>query len=248
MTQVTPITDYDDNDYEDGFWSVRSYENDIEQFVLSKLVPKSAHAFLDVGGGFGRLIPAYQGVVKNSITLFDYSEKLLASARKKYAEDKRFKAVQGNFYEMPFEKESFDAGCSVRVIHHVENVDQYFSEIARVLKSNSYFVLEYANKRNTLEILRWVLRRTTINPFSVQPENRSEKGLTYNFHPRYINLMLRKHGLKVEKKVASSLFRLGFLKRLIGQQRLARLENAIPFWLRVGTLSPSIFLKLRKSN
>lgn len=240
------IADYNDIDYESDFWAKRIYEDSIEQYVLSKLLPGYIKYFIDIGGGFGRLAKTYSRFVRQKITIFDFSEKLLLSAKEKYGQDKKYDFVQGSFYDMPFEKSSFDGGCSVRVIHHVEDVDKYLSEISRVLKKDAIFVLEFANKRNLVEIIRKIFCRAKLNPFSLEPQNRSSKGLTYNFHPKYLSNKLAENGFEIVQSVDSSLFRSPFLKKFVGQARLAKIENLIPFFLRRFQLSPSVFLEIRK--
>jgi ubiquinone/menaquinone biosynthesis C-methylase UbiE len=240
------IADYQDTDYEQGFWGERQYEDLIEQAMIRRLIQGPYASLIDVGGGFGRLIPSYISAVKERSVLFDYSQKLLDSAKLRYRNEPRFEAVQGSFYEMPIEKHVFDAAISIRVIHHVEDVATYLKEINRVLKPGATFILEYANKRNWLEIVRRVLGRSKLHPFSLAPENRSVSGLTINFHPRYLKRMLKWNGFIIEKQVASSLLRSPILKRLVGQKMMAKMENSIPLWIRPFAITPSVFLVLRK--
>ncbi|OGI09983.1 MAG: hypothetical protein A2Y40_02145 [Candidatus Margulisbacteria bacterium GWF2_35_9] len=240
------ITDYDDINYESDFWSDRHYENIIEQSIIKKMLNKSVSNFIDCGAGFGRLVPSYEKIIDKKIVLFDYSKKLLDSAKKKYGDKKNIDFVQGSLYEIPFDDNFFDGGVSVRVLHHVEDVPRFFSELNRVLKNNSVFILEYANKRNVLEITRAMFRRSKLHPFSIKPENRSDIGLTINFHPRYIQTELIKHGFIIEKKVASSIFRLSILKRILGQKFLSTIEVQMPLFMKRLLISPSTFLRIRK--
>lgn len=244
-TNQVSITDYNDTDYEQGFWSQRTYEDLLEKDHLASLLPLNIHQVIDVGGGFGRLSTVYVPRTSGQAVLFDYSEKLLASARNKHNYP-QLKMVQGSFYNLPFSSGKFDVALSVRVIHHVEDVPLYLSEISRVLKKDGLFILEFANKRNLLEILRWVFRKSRTNPFERNPQNRSDKGLTINFHPSYIRDQVHLAGFEIVEQRASSLLRLPILKKLIGQARLFHLEKTLPLFLKRHSLSPSIFLKLRK--
>ena len=58
--------------------------------------------------------------------------------------------------------------------------------------------------------------------------------------------MLKKNSFVIENQIASSLLRTTFLKKSIGQAKLAEIEKRLPGWLKKYSLSPSIFLKLRK--
>ncbi|MEK6557851.1 MAG: class I SAM-dependent methyltransferase, partial [Candidatus Margulisiibacteriota bacterium] len=169
------ITDYNDTDYEQGFWSSRTYEDLLEKGHVASLLPLSFDRIIDVGGGFGRLAPVYTPRTLDQAILFDYSDELLNSAKKVYANLATLKMVQGSFYNLPFSAGEFDVALSVRVIHHVEDVPCYLSEISRVLKKDGLFVLEFANKQNLLEIFRWIFGRSRTNPFEKQPQNRSDK-------------------------------------------------------------------------
>ena len=246
MTDNRNITDYDDTEYEADFWGPRQYEDLVEKDVLAKFLSKKYDNFLDLGAGFGRLAVVYKDKATKA-TLLDYSKKLLDSAKKKFAKDKNLDFVQGSFYDLPFDDEYFDGGCSVRVMHHVEDPDSYFKELHRVLKKDAEFILEFANKRNVLEIVRSVLgKKDALHPFSKQPENRSQKGLTYNFHPSFIKQKLKEHGFIIVKKVDSSLLRSPFLKKVVGQERLAKLEKIVPLWIRKTCYTPSVFVKVKK--
>ncbi|MDD4527868.1 MAG: class I SAM-dependent methyltransferase [Candidatus Margulisbacteria bacterium] len=246
MTTKRNITDYNDTEYEADFWGSRQYEDLVEKDVLQKFLADSYDNFLDLGAGFGRLAPVYKDRSQKA-TLLDYSDKLLASAKEKLGKNKNLSFVQGSFYELPFDNETFDGGCSVRVMHHVEDPDTYFKELNRVLKKDAEFILEVANKRNWLEIIRKLLgKKDALNPFTRTPENRSIKGLTYNFHPIYISEKLSQHGFIVVAKVDSSLLRSPLLKKVVGQSRLASVEKLIPFWMRKTAYTPSLFLKIKK--
>ncbi len=246
MANKRNITNYNDTNYEADFWGSRQYEDLIEKDVLQKMLSKNYDSFLDLGAGFGRLAPVYKDKAKKA-TLLDYSDKLLVSAKEKLGKNKNLSFVQGSFYELPFDKDTFDGGCSIRVMHHVEDPDLYFKELNRVLKKDAVFILEVANKRNWLEIVRKLLgKKDALNPFSRTPENRSQKGLTYNFHPAYIREKLAEHGFVIVSKVDSSLLRSPILKKIVGQSRLAFIEKLIPFWVRKTSYTPSIFFKINK--
>lgn len=240
------ITNYNDTEYEKDFWGTRQYEDLIEKDVLSKLLNNQYKSFLDLGAGFGRLVPVYQDKA-SEVTLLDYSDKLLASAKQKWGDFNNLRFVKGSFYELPFKDARFDGGCSVRVMHHVEDVDKFFDELSRVLAKDAEFILEIANKRNWLEILRKLFgKKDALNPFTTLPENRSKKGLTYNFHPLFIKEKLGEYGFVVIKSVDSSLLRAPFLKKIFGQSRLAFIEKQIPLWMRKTGYTPSLFLKIKK--
>ena len=77
------LADYNDKNYDyTKYWDGRDYENASEFIALEKLLPNvydQSKKVIDVGGGFGRLLPIFKkrfGV----IYIFDYSKKLLETA------------------------------------------------------------------------------------------------------------------------------------------------------------------------
>lgn len=240
------IEDYGDYNYEEDFWSEREYENLVEQHVVRRLLSQPVQRLLDIGAGFGRLVSAYDELTREKIVLFDYSKQLLDKAKKRFQKNRKLECIQGSFYDIPFDDGYFDGAVSVRVLHHVEDVPHFFSELNRVLSVNAVCVIEFANKRNVLEICRRIMLKSRMHPFSRTPENRSSKGLTYNFHPGYIKDIAQNYGFKIESRCSSSLFRSSFLKKIFGHRRLSSIEKHVPQMLKRWLLSPSVFYKLRK--
>ena len=120
------------------------------------------------------------------------------------------------------------------------------AELTRILKPGGRAVIEIANKRNILEILRWCLGRSQMRPFSPEPASRNRAGF-YNFHPRRTEEIFRQNGLKIKKVLGVSNFRAGFLKKL-GAPVLCfaeRLAQGLSGRLK---LSPSLFYLLEKQG
>ena len=114
-----------------------------------------------------------------------------------------------------------------------------------VLKPGGIFVLEYANKRNALEIARCLAGRSGVKPFDHEPSRRSDS-VYYNFHPKYVEEQLKAAGFVIEDQMAVSLFRSARLKKAFGKEKLTKLERPLQHPLGKLKLSPSVFLKLRK--
>lgn len=239
------ITDYSDFDYKKNFWESadRRYEDFCDRLVLRRLLPKAGEKFADICGGFGRLAGEYLGRYKETC-LFDYAPNLLAQAKDKYGD--ALKTVQGSVYELPFEKDEFDSLIMVRAAHHLNDLPKAVGELARVLKTGGRAIVEIANKRNLLEILRWLFKRSAMRPFSLEPTSRNQAGF-YNFHPKYVEKIFRQNNLRIKKVLGADNFRAGFLKKL-GSPALCfaeRLTQGLSGRLK---LSPSIFYLLEKQG
>lgn len=108
---------------------------------------------LDIGCGKGRYIKflAQRG---GEVTGIDLSEEMLNGAKEELKKSGlRAVLVQGQSTELPFPNQSFDSAVSVGAIHHNlwNDIQQSFSEAARVLKPDSIFVFQGRSKRDTMK-------------------------------------------------------------------------------------------------
>ena len=139
----------------------------------------------------------------------------------------------------------YDNAVCVRVMHHIENIPAFFAQVNMVLRDGGAFIFEYANKKNLLEILRYLFRRPNIGPFDYHPSKR-KANIYYNFHPDYVRDMLAQNGFVIEKELAVSLFRSKFLKKLFGWRFLSGLERRLQKPLARFHPGPSVFVRARK--
>ncbi len=254
---MNKIADYDTYDYDySTYWSKREYEHNAEVLVLSKLLSKEKGKwFLDIGGSFGRLTDQYFKRFSNPV-IVDYSLKTL---QKNYANlTKRFpniELISANAYYLPFKDNCFSGSLMVRVLHHIENQNECFTEIKRVLNNNGIHIQEYANKIHIKAVLRAILSFNfdlfNKEPFQ-QPDKHNYEGtkegskvLFLNYHPSFISTLLRNLGFKIESKYGCSFFRIDLLKRILGVNLLTILENISQRTLSWANISPSIFIKAR---
>ena len=113
-----------------------------EKVLLDQISPKVKHV-LDLGTGDGRLLslvllqnPSAEGVA------LDFSEPMIAQAKKRFANDKRVTIVKHDFsYQLPGNLGCFDAVVSSLAIHHLtdERKKQLYSEIFNHLNSGGVF-------------------------------------------------------------------------------------------------------------
>lgn len=239
------ICDYSDTDYQ-AFWAdgTRDYEDAVERIALRRLVQPISGSCLEIGAGYGRLVNEYADRC-DSILLTDYAENLLEQARRRVSVLglEQAECRVWNLYELNRLGQQFDNAVCVRVLHHVEDVPEFFRQVNLALHDGGHFIFEFANKRNLLEIFRWAFRRHNIAPFDRRPTARKDD-VYYNFHPDYIREQLRENGFVIEKELSVSLFRSKVLKRLIPARWLAAVEK--PLQGGPWKLSPSIFVRARK--
>lgn len=244
MGQV--IADYTGFDYKKNFWEgqKREYEHFADRLAVRRLLPKQGERIADICGGFGRLLPEYFGKFKE-VHLFDYAQNLLDQAKQTHGD--KVITTQGSVYQLPYKNEMFDTCVMVRASHHMENLPGAIAEIARVIKPQGRFIIEIANKRNVLEIVRFLLGRSSMRPFDLKPTSRNEQGF-YNFHPAYVENIFKQNGLKIKTVLFVSFFRLPILKKIFGWRVLAGLEWLVQYPLGWCKLSPSIYYLLEKKQ
>jgi len=130
---------------------------------------------------------------------------------------------------------------TVRVVHHLSEPAIFFNEVSRVLKPESLFFLEFANKRNLKNILKFLAGKAAGSPFGREPLQVGDTILDY--HPVYIKSLLKDLKFKVLKQLSVSNFRLGYLKKHVGLKTLLFFENLYQNLFSFADLGPSIFLK-----
>jgi SAM-dependent methyltransferase len=191
---------------------------------------------LELGAGFGRLSSFYSGY--EQVILVDYAKSQLEEARNRLG-DEKYIYVAANIYQLPFTDASCDAAAMIRVIHHFADVPAALRQIRAVLSAGAVFILEYANKRNLKAMLRYGLGRQTWSPYTPEPVEFVK--LHFDFHPHYIQNVLRGADFQVQRSLSVSYFRLGILKRLLPTSVLVQMDSLVQSsgWL----YSPSVFTR-----
>ena len=237
-----PICDYENSSYRTDFWEDqgRDYEDLAERVALRRLLPPAGQRLLDIGAGFGRLASLYDGY--KQVVLLDYSFSQLAYARSRLG-DERFTYVAADIYRLPLATNAVDTTVMVRVLHHLADVPLALQQIARVIRPQGTFILEFANKRHIKNILKHVLGRTApdANPYRREPYEFAP--LHFDYHPTWVADQLEHAGFAAERRLSVSLFRMGFLKRRIPPALLARVDGALQSLTAPLAPAPSIFIR-----
>ena len=236
------IIDYEGSDYRTAFWEGqgREYEDLAERFALRSLLPPAGERIIDIGGGFGRLLDLYDGY--KQVVLMDYSRSQLQDAQQRLGQG-RITYVAANVYEMPFTAGAFDTAIMVRVLHHLSDAPGAMRSVRQILRPGGTFVLEYANKRNLKAILRYLLRRQSVSPFAREPWEFAP--LHFDFHPAHVEQSLAGADLHIERQLAVSHFRIGWLKRHVPAHILATADRWLQQPLAGLKCTPSMFVLSR---
>jgi ubiquinone/menaquinone biosynthesis C-methylase UbiE len=239
------ICDYEGSAYQTEFWGQgREYEDAAERAALRHLLPPTGHRLIDIGGGYGRLVPLYSGY--DEVVIFDYALSQLRQAQELWGDRgpngrPRYIYVAGDFYQLPFAPSAFDTTVMVRTLHHAVAAPSVLSGLSPILASNGTLVLEFANKRNLKAILRYLMGQQSWSPFDREPVE--FVSLNFDFHPAWIQEQLAQVGFRIEERRAVSTFRLALLKRFVPTTVLVALDRLCQPLGAVFPLSPSVFIR-----
>lgn len=245
---------YDDPQFDyQKYWQGREYENEVEKSTLKKILlsirPKDS--LLDIGGGFGRLVPIYAPIFKKCV-LVDPSEKLLSYSKKLKKNYPNFEVKKGIVENLPFKNDSFQVAICIRVFHHLKNPQKAIKEIKRVLKPKGFLILEFANKIRFKNILKAIFSLDFNFFFNHLPLNiSSNKNIPFvSYHPNQIKTLLLANGFEIKKIISVSNFRLPLIKKIVPLKVLLKLEEIFSFLSSflpfLSFFGPSVFILAQK--
>ncbi|MGD8967232.1 MAG: class I SAM-dependent methyltransferase [Anaerolineae bacterium] len=239
------ICDYEGSAYRTEFWGQgREYEDAAERVALRHLLPPTGLRLIDIGGGYGRLVPLYGSY--DEVVIFDYALSQLCQAQELWGNRgpdgrPRYYYVAGDFYELPFAPGLFDTVAMVRTLHHAVDAPSVLHGLSQILVPQGTLVLEFANKRNLKAILRYLIGQQSWSPFDRKPVEFVP--LNFDFHPAWIQQQLAQVGLQLRERRAVSTFRSALLKRLVPTDVLVALDRLCQPMGGLLPLSPSVFVR-----
>ncbi|MDP3917740.1 MAG: class I SAM-dependent methyltransferase [Candidatus Woesebacteria bacterium] len=248
---------YDNYDYP-SYWKGREYEHQSEFLALKKLVAKipKVNKIIEIGTGFGRLLPSYQFRSKK-IVLTDPSAKLISIARKKYSKFKNIEFIQTKLQNIPnlIKSKSFDLAIMVRVLHHIEDIDEAFAIISKLISNRGYFILEFPNKSHLKACIRSISKGDFTYPINIFPiDIRSKKHIKkntlpfINYHPDQIIEKLKEYNFEILEVRSVSNIRSTLLKKLFSVHMLIDLERILQIPFAKFNFGPSFFVLARKRD
>jgi len=245
------LADYNDKNYDYiKYWQGRDYEKESEFVALKKLLPKDfneSRSVIDVGGGFGRLLPVFRDIF-GDITIFDYSQKLLLTANENARElGVKIKTINGDINEIStLVDRKFDYITMIRVSHHLDDLERAFSQINSILQNDGVFILEIANKVHFKSVVSNLLRGN-FKYFNKESVSVATRDVTFlNHHPKRVEEILNKSGFVIKRKLSVSNLRHKVFKSVLSAKILLGLENIMQELGIFVYFGPYIFYKLVK--
>ncbi|OGM29375.1 hypothetical protein A2801_01670 [Candidatus Woesebacteria bacterium RIFCSPHIGHO2_01_FULL_41_10] len=237
------------------YWQGRTYEHECEVIVLDSFFSKIGRvkSAVDIGGGYGRLIPEYKQYVDN-VTLVDPSKRLLATAKKKGIE---CVCIQSSVEEIPgkLKKKKYDVALLVRVMHHLEDPQKALAILNSILKPGGHLIIEYANKTHGKAMFKNMLNGNFTFPLDIFPvdrrskKNRNEACIPFlNHHHDIIDKAIKDNGFEILSKRSVSNIRSKDMKKRVSMDVLIFFERLLQRPLAQMHFGPSIFILARKST
>ena len=234
------------------YWDGREYEHAAEEVAIKRLLTgKHFKHAVDVGGGFGRLCVLLDNYA-DKVTLAEPSQQQLDLAEdflKDYPEIER-KQMQAD--DLQFKNSSVDLLTMIRVMHHLPDPTAEFKEIARVLDSEGYAIIEVANYAHARNRLKYILKgeRMPVKPVDIRsPQNRRKNEIAFvNHNPHTVVRQLAHAGLAVERTLSVSNLRSPGLKKVLPQSVMLTAERILQQPLASMYFGPSIFFLVKKAT
>jgi ubiquinone/menaquinone biosynthesis C-methylase UbiE len=247
---------YDSYNYP-SYWKGREYEHKAEEIALGDLLNKinNIDRVLDIGAGYGRLVPTYLHRAKR-IYLTDPSSKLLKLARDAYKE-KKIKFIHSKLETLKgkVKGKSIDLVIFIRVLHHIKDPQKAFKTINKFLEDGGYLILEFPNKRHLKALTSEFIKGNftfMLDIFSKDirsPKSIRKKTLPFkNYHPDKIKLWLSNSGFEIIEVLSVSNIRSPFIKGLFPAEVLLSIERLSQQILGKISFGPSIFILARKKD
>lgn len=246
---------YDTYDYP-SYWKGREYEHESEKIVLKDFlskIPKIKNV-LEVGCGYGRLVNNYLFRAKK-VTLTDPSARLLSQARKSITQSKKTIFIQSSLQNLPkkIKSNSQNLIVMIRVLHHIEDIEEAFKIISKILTPEGYLILEFANKKHGKATVKQLLKGNLTYSMDIFPsDKRSKKSIKkgsiafLNYHPDVIEHKLKEYGFSVVAKRSVSNIRAGSFKNIFPLTFLLTIERYLQTLLAPINFGPSVFILARK--
>lgn len=252
-TKLKKADQYDEGNYNYlRYWDGRDYEHAAEEMALRRLLKdKHFNTAADIGGGYGRLC-VFLRKFADKVTLAEPSKQQLEIAKGFLKDHPEIDQVKTQADDIKLADKSQDLITMIRVMHHLPDPSNEFSELNRVLSDDGYIVLEIANYAHARNRIKHVLKRKRmpVEPVDIRSaQNRNDAEIAFvNHNPRTVIKQLAHAGFKVEKILSVSNLRSQALKKVVPKGIMLSLENIMQPALGRTYFGPSVFMLVRKAK
>jgi ubiquinone/menaquinone biosynthesis C-methylase UbiE len=150
---------------------------------------------IEIGFGTGKLIYRMAQQIENGlIEGVDFSKVMVSIARKrnkKNITNGKVKIIEGNFDEMPYEKESFTKACSINTLYFWPEPVQTAKKIVKILKPYGKLILAFEDIKQLKQ------RRLNQEVFHFYSEDEVENLLINAGFSKNVSIVSRKKGKSI---------------------------------------------------
>ena len=164
----------------------------LNNFVNELISIKIDDRIIEIGFGTGKLIDKMaQQIDTGLIEGVDFSKVMVSIARKRNKKNitkGKVKILEGNFDEIPFEKESFTKACSINTLYFWTKPAHTAKKIAEILKPDGKLILAFEDIEQ--------LKRRKLNQevFHLYSKDEVQKLLINAGFSKNLNIVTRKKG------------------------------------------------------
>lgn len=234
------------------YWDGRQYEHAAEEIAIKRLL-KGRHFrnAVDAGGGYGRLCVQLEQYA-DKVTLAEPSQQQLDIAADFLKDHKEIDRQLAQADDLPFKDGSVQLLTMIRVMHHLPDPSQEFSEISRVLSDDGYAIIEVANYLHMVNRLKHIAKRQhmPVKPVDIRSaSNKREDEIPFvNHNPSTVIRQLDHAGLCVVSTLSVSNLRSVRLKKIVPREVMLGAERVLQRPLATVFFGPSIFFLVRKTG
>lgn len=234
-----------------NYWDGRDYEHAAEEMAIKRLLDgKKFRNAVDVGGGYGRLCVLLERY-SEKVTLAEPSQQQLDIAKKFLKDHPEIDQKLLQAEDLKFQDGAVDLLTMVRVMHHLPDPAQEFREIARVLSSDGYAIIEVANYMHARNRVKHFVHRKKMptQPVDIRSEkNKNKDEIPFvNHNPKTVIKQLAHAGLKVERILSVSNLRSQGLKKVVPRSVMLAIEGILQPRLATSYFGPSVFILVKKA-
>ncbi|HYH75658.1 MAG TPA: class I SAM-dependent methyltransferase [Candidatus Saccharimonadales bacterium] len=234
------------------YWDGRDYEHAAEEMAIRRLLEgKHFKTAVDVGGGFGRLC-IFLEQYADKVTLAEPSQQQLDIAAKYLKDHPEIERKLLQADDLKFPDGSIELLTMIRVMHHLPDPSQEFAEIARVLSTEGYAVIEVANYSHARNRIKHIVKgkKMPTDPVDIRSAaKRTEDEIAFvNHNPETVIKQLSHAGLKVDRILSVSNLRSQGLKKIMPKNLMLAIEGILQPTLAGSYFGPSVFFLVKKGK
>jgi ubiquinone/menaquinone biosynthesis C-methylase UbiE len=249
MSAPRKADQYNDPDFNYlDYWQARDYEHAAEEMAINNLLNgKHFKKAIDIGGGYGRLSVLLEDYA-DDVVLAEPSQQQLDIAKSFLKDHPRIgrKLMQAD--KLDFKTGDINLVTMIRVMHHLPDPSAEFSEIARVLSSDGYAVIEVANYTHARNRIKHIMKhqKLPLEPVSIRTSGDENEVAFVNHNPHTVIKQLAHAGLTVDRILSVSNLRSTTLKKIMPKRVMLAIEGILQPTLASSFFGPSIFFLVRK--